>query len=136
MINLKNILIRRAIAFYCDLLIVSLILILYFLTIDPIGMTTQCLDQMCWNDSRILSYQCLFNFVYFLISEYFWNRSLGKLILGLRVKRNIHFDRIKSILIRSLVKVFFPIILIYHFYNREKILLHDLLSKSTVVQID
>ncbi len=67
--------------------------------------------------------------LYFFISEYFFSKTIGKKMMGLKVV--CEKKKLESILLRTLTRLF-PFDLIYALANIDYKPLHDVVSKSLV----
>lgn len=83
------------------------------------------------DESSILVY--LFSFLYYLLTEAVWSKTIGKLITGTRViKKNGSTPDFSNILVRSLVR-FIPFEPLSFLFGNPSIGWHDRLSGTLVV---
>jgi len=76
-------------------------------------------------------------FAYFFLLELLFNRTIGKYFLQLKVvclEKQLLKNKIVTIFIRTISRLI-PFEPFSIFFNTEKMMWHDLLSKTTVVQI-
>lgn len=126
----KNRWFRRGLAFYIDGLIVSIFTLIYLFLIDKKGAFKICEAPYCWNIARVSSFQFLFYFLYFLSSEYFFSRTLGKFFLNLKVSID---DKklIFNVFIRTLIRLF-PLNFISIFLEKNMLFWHEKWSSSQI----
>ena len=122
---MNDIIKKRIIAYLIDgVIIITPLQIFAFLTWDKI------LNE--YSDYLIiitLTIQFVPFILYFMISEFIFSKTIGKKIMKLEVE--FEKNRIASILIRSLSRLI-PLEIVSFFYFENK-LLHDILSKTSVV---
>lgn len=117
---------KRFLAYLIDgVILVTPLQIIAFLTWDTIlNEYTQYVLPIA------LTLQFLPFILYFLISEFFFSKTIGKKIMKLTVK--FEKNRMSSIIIRSFARLI-PLELFTFLYFEDK-LLHDVLSNTKVIE--
>lgn len=123
-----NLIVKRIIAFYIDAFVsVVLSFLIYYLYNNKL-VNFNDLNQT----QTIATIQLIVLIIYYLITEYKFDRTLGKKIMKLKV---IFFlpkgDKIKMIIIRTLSRLI-PFDIISFAFNNKGDLWHDSLSKTKV----
>jgi uncharacterized RDD family membrane protein YckC len=80
--------------------------------------------------------QLIVYLIYFIFSDYFFYRTLGKILLKFKIIgfQSNGISRFKQVLIRNLVKLI-PIEPFSIFLDEEHRMWHDMASKTTVVDV-
>ena len=130
-----NYLIRRFFSFYIDMSLISIISIIVYVVNQLLLGVSFTMIRNPLKENLVLI-QLLIFLIYFIFSDYFFYRTLGKKLLKFKI---IGFQyngnkRFKQVLIRNLIKLIpiepFSIIL-----NEEHRMWHDFASKTTVVDV-
>lgn len=130
-----NYLIRRFFSFYIDMTIICIISIIVYVVSQLLAGTSLSFIKNPLRENLVII-QLLVYLFYFILSDYFFYRTLGKKLLKFKI---IGYQsngklRLKQVLIRNLIKLIpiepFSIIL-----NEEYRMWHDMVSKTTVVDI-
>lgn len=100
---LNNYYIKRWLAFYIDGCIITIFTLIMLFLFDRENLSIDCDSIFCWNSKRIMSFQLLFYFVYFNLMEFFFLKTIGKILL----KFYIHDRKSK----RKFLRFFFRTIL-------------------------
>jgi uncharacterized RDD family membrane protein YckC len=131
-----NYLIRRFFAFYLDMIIISVLSIITFIIVQLfIGISLAQIKNPL--EENLLSIQIIIYILYFTFSEFFFKRTIGKSILSLTVCGYEQFSKYKLykyLLLRSLFKLI-PLDPFSIFLNEDHRMWHDLVSKTTVVDV-
>jgi len=128
-----NYLIRRFFSIYIDMAIVLIIsIIIYVVSQLSIGVSFSMIKNPV-NDNLVII-QLFVYLIYFIFSDYFFYRTLGKKLLKFKI---IGFkpdgkSRFKQVLIRNFMKLI-PIEPFSIFLDEEYRMWHDFASKTTVV---
>ena len=123
--NMKLI-IRRIIAFYLDAFFVLVILGLFFLIIYLIDDTINLVGI------SLYGYYFIFLVLYFFLIEFFFEATLAKKIVGIKVKC-IERKSFSTFFFRTIIR-FVPLDAISFLFNNKNDLWHDILSKTKVVE--
>ncbi|MDC1265809.1 RDD family protein [Flavobacteriaceae bacterium] len=102
---LDNFYVRRVFAFYIDLLIVTVLALIYLFMFDRKGPTIECDFFLCWNTKRVLTFQLIFYFIYFLLMEFYFHSTIGKKIFGFKVLVEKNEKVFWRILLRTLIRL-------------------------------
>lgn len=124
---------RRSLAFYIDTFFITLFVFIYLLVFDKKGPTIECDKVLCWNSSRILIYQLLFYFIYFLLMEYFFSYTIGKQILGFSVYKEKEKNLFIRILIRTLIRLI-PLNIIFFWFDKNHYFWHEKWTKCYTIK--
>ena len=119
---------RRIIAFYLDCFFAMIFLWLLFIF-------DLFYDYNFNFDDYIFSYwglQLISIYIYYFTCEYFFENTLGKKILNLKIVNIEETDKFKQILIRTSAR-FIPLDPVSFLFNKEQLLWHEVLSKTTVI---
>lgn len=130
---LNNYYLRRGLAFYIDAIIITIVAFIYLFIFDQKGPTIECGDFICWNTSRVLCFQILFYFVYFLLMEFFFKLTFGKIILGFLISSEIKKMFFWRILIRTLLRLL-PLNIVSFYLNKKKIFWHESIPKIYTIK--
>jgi len=126
---LNNHFFRRGFALYIDFVLIAITTLLYLFLCDKKGPTVECDNFLCWNYNRIFCFEILFYCIYFLLMEFFFSFTIGKLILGLYVSNTKKKAIFWGILIRTMLRLI-PLNLISFIFNKERKFWHETLSKT------
>lgn len=121
---LNNCYFRRGLAFYIDGIIITVITLIYLFIFDEKGATIECDNFICWNTCRVLSFQILFYFIYFLLMEFFFKLTLGKVILGFYVSGKKNKTFFWRILMRTILRLI-PLNLFSFFFDKQNEFWHE-----------
>ena len=123
-----NLIVKRIIAFYIDAFVsVVLSFLIYYLYNNKL-VNFNDLNQT----QTIATIQLIVLIIYYLITEYKFDRTLGKKIMKLKVIFYLpKGDKIKMIIIRTLSRLI-PFDIISFAFNNKGDLWHDSLSKTKV----
>lgn len=125
---------RRFIAYYIDgffVLLIALagyIVYLSILGFPPVEME----NPSIW---VLFKSQLIATIAYFVIFEYFFNRTIGKMIMKFRIdglRKSKGIGRFIQVLSRTLIRLI-PFDPFSIFFNEEKIMWHDRVSKTKVI---
>ncbi|WP_409557904.1 RDD family protein [Allomuricauda sp. MMSF_3364] len=131
---LESLIVRRLISFYIDLIIVSIISLLYLFFIDVNGPFVQNKGFPFWDANRIWVFQLIVYFLYFLLLEYFLGYTFGKKILNLRISTNVSQNpKFFKVLFRTFIRIL-PINPISFLFNAEKRFWHEKWSNVYTVK--
>ena len=128
--------IRRFVAIYIDALIVFILSNLVY-TMGQLLIGVGFMNIKTPNPDNMLMLDFFIFVIYFCFAEFFKNRTLGKFLLKLEIVgfENIKGTKlIKQILLRNLIRLI-PIEPFSIFLNENHRMWHDLISKTTVVDI-
>jgi len=128
-----NYLIRRFFSIYIDMAIILIIsIIICVLSQLLIGVSFTMIKNPV-NDNLVII-QLLVYLIYFIFSDYFFYRTLGKKLLKSKIIgfKSDSKSRFKQVLIRNFMKLI-PIDPFSIFLDEEYRMWHDLASKTTVV---
>jgi len=126
--------VRRFISLYIDLIIVSIISLLYLFFIDSKGPFVQNQGFPFWDTNRIWIFQLTVYFFYFLFLEYFLGYTFGKKILNLRISTNVPRNLwFLKVFLRTFIRIL-PINPISFLFYDEKIFWHEKWSKVYTVK--
>ena len=98
---LKSPIIRRFASFYIDLIMISVITLLYLFFLNK-GPFVQNKGFPYWDISKIWIFQLVIYTLYFLFCEYYFGTTLGKRLLGFRLEGKRNF---MNIFIRTIVRL-------------------------------
>lgn len=128
--TLKNIILKRCLAFYIDafisLILTSLVFILIYLIDDSIDLSKLNIP--------ITLYQLIIMLLYFFISEYFFGKTLAKKILKLKV---VYSSKTKNKMLNIFLRTIFrliPLDIFSIFFNVDALMWYDMLSRTKVIE--
>ena len=130
-----NYYVRRFAAWYIDIIIVMICSVLIQVLINHIGPESWKIENPTAENWVIIQFVVMF--LYYIILETLSRITLGKLILKLKivgVERKKLNERFFQILVRTIVR-FIPFEPFSIFLNEEKVMWHDRLSKTKVIDI-
>ena len=122
-----KLIIRRIIAFYLDAFFVLILLALVFLSIFLVDDTI----DLSSIGIPLYGYYLIVLILYFFLVEFFFESTLAKKIVGIKVKC-IEKKSFLKFFLRTVIR-FIPIDAISFLFNNQNDLWHDILSKTKVV---
>ena len=125
---LNNYYIRRALAFYIDLIIVTILALAYLFFFDTKGLSVECSNVFCWNTNRVLVFQFLFYFVYFVSFEFYFFNTIGKKIFGFKITIEKNKKLFWRIIIRTIIRLI-PINFISFYFDNNNLFWHEKWTK-------
>ena len=135
----KNFVFQRFIAFYIDLLIVTIIALFYLFFIDDNGPFLECDNYCLWNSFKVLKFQFIFYFLYFVIVEGIFRTSIGKIFFGFfivnkgdNISITVYFLKIVLRVLAKLLTPFFGII--NYFIYKKFLFWHEVVSGLSIVK--
>lgn len=119
---------KRLLAFYIDAFFIFILSILYLFVLTLLNV------QEDNNQNNIVVYIVIM-ILYYVIGEYFFSRTLGKLIIGIRVEIiNNSASNFLKIILRTLLR-FVPLDPFSIFFNFENSMWHDKFSHTKVIEV-
>ena len=127
-------LIRRFASAYIDALVVMFLILIYkILTAVFKGQALYNIDSPSADYWLVL--QLIFLFIYYLTSEFFFNRTIGKMIFKFRItglEKSLKAKLLKQVLLRTISR-FIPFEPFSILLDERRIMWHDKISKTMVV---
>lgn len=128
---LKSKYFKRFLATFIDANLITIAVAVFLLVFDNLGEFTD--DNLFrWNTKKIVLFQLLFYFPYFIISEFFFKTTVGKFFYGLKVSSNGDRIKLQNIFIKTVLKIL-PFNWVSFYFNKDKGFLHERASKIFTV---
>lgn len=124
---LNNYYFKRALSFYFDCFIISLLVFLYLFTIDCEGPFILTKGLPKWNSKRIFTIQIIIYVIYFICCEFFFKNTIGKKLLGFHIERFKNNYFMGRIILRTFARFFILDFFLYLIFKKKR-LLHEKIS--------
>lgn len=128
---------RRFLSYYIDGICILLLSIVFYMLHQKLILKIDLMEIENISSSSLTTTYLTTAFAYFFLLELLFNRTIGKYFLQLKVvclEKQLLKNKIVTIFIRTISRLI-PFEPFSIFFNTEKMMWHDLLSKTTVVQI-